>query len=819
MELAEGEDIAERLKRGAIPADEAIAIARQIAEALEAAHEKGIVHRDLKPANVKLSPDGSRQGARLRPRQGLGQRRRRRARELRLVPLSHPRAHRDRRGPDPRHGRVHVPRAGARQAGGQASRHLVLRRAAVRDADGQAALRRRDGVGRARRRAHARAASGTSCRPRRRRPSGACCVSASSAIRRTACTTSPTRAWRSTRRFAGCRRKPRRRTSRSPRRSGGELCRGQSRALLALSCSPWSALAAGRGAARPVRLSVELGADMSLATTGFGVGTAAVLSPDGELLAFVAQRTAGGRPQQLYVRPLDQLAGVPASGHGERAATRSSRPTGSGSRSSPAASSRRWPSPAAPPSRCAMRPTTAAGPGSMTGRSSLRLRAERAVTGVRRRRERRKSLTTLDPAARRSRTAGRRRSRRPRLCSTRPTARSATSRARASSSSRCRAARGASFSGADTTAAISASGHLVYMHDGTLFAAPFDPDRLERDRPVRAGASRRHVRRGVRAGRSSPSRIGGRSHTCRAERRRGSVHSMAGPRGPPQPLRAEPRRYRNLRFSPDGRKLAMDIQEGRQLDVWIYEWRRDTLSRLTFDPGYEPAAGMDAGRPTASPSAPTERTRRRSNLYWQRADGTGDARAADRKQESRSSPTSWHPSGKFLAFTEQHPQTSNDVMILPLEGDATSGWRPGKPAAFLNSPAVESPVPFPRWPLARVPVQRGRRSRGLRPALPGPGRKMADLDRRGALRRAGHERGAGALLPDGRRAASGWRRTSSEGDSFRAERPREWSPGRILPLRDGDAGLRSAPGRTAASRCCGPRRRRARRRGPGGLRS
>jgi serine/threonine protein kinase len=58
MELVEGEDLAERLKRGAIPVDEAITIARQITEALEEAHEHGIVHRDLKPANVKVTPDG-----------------------------------------------------------------------------------------------------------------------------------------------------------------------------------------------------------------------------------------------------------------------------------------------------------------------------------------------------------------------------------------------------------------------------------------------------------------------------------------------------------------------------------------------------------------------------------------------------------------------------------------------------------------------------------------------------------------------------------------------------------------------------------------
>ncbi|MGH9203532.1 MAG: serine/threonine-protein kinase, partial [Vicinamibacterales bacterium] len=59
MELVHGEDLAKRLARGPIPLAEALPIARQIAVALEAAHEAGIMHRDLKPANIKLSDDGA----------------------------------------------------------------------------------------------------------------------------------------------------------------------------------------------------------------------------------------------------------------------------------------------------------------------------------------------------------------------------------------------------------------------------------------------------------------------------------------------------------------------------------------------------------------------------------------------------------------------------------------------------------------------------------------------------------------------------------------------------------------------------------------
>src|SRR5919201_1124191 len=58
MELVDGETLADRIARGPIPLDEALPVAKQIAEALEAAHEHGIIHRDLKPANIKITPNG-----------------------------------------------------------------------------------------------------------------------------------------------------------------------------------------------------------------------------------------------------------------------------------------------------------------------------------------------------------------------------------------------------------------------------------------------------------------------------------------------------------------------------------------------------------------------------------------------------------------------------------------------------------------------------------------------------------------------------------------------------------------------------------------
>jgi eukaryotic-like serine/threonine-protein kinase len=118
MELVEGES-----PKGPLPLEEALRIARQIADALEAAHEKGIVHRDLKPGNIKLKPDGTVKVL------DFGLAKTIEAPAAASSPEASPTISMaaTQAGRDPGHGCVHVPRTGARQASRQARRHGPLR--------------------------------------------------------------------------------------------------------------------------------------------------------------------------------------------------------------------------------------------------------------------------------------------------------------------------------------------------------------------------------------------------------------------------------------------------------------------------------------------------------------------------------------------------------------------------------------------------------------------------------------------------------------------------------------------------------------------
>ena len=115
MELVEGEDLSQRIARGAIPIDDALPIAKQITEALEAAHEQGIVHRDLKPANIKVRSDGT----------------------VKVLDFGLAKAMEPAAGSSP----AYMTRTGQGSHSGQAQRRVGVWRRAVRDAHGEARLR------------------------------------------------------------------------------------------------------------------------------------------------------------------------------------------------------------------------------------------------------------------------------------------------------------------------------------------------------------------------------------------------------------------------------------------------------------------------------------------------------------------------------------------------------------------------------------------------------------------------------------------------------------------------------------------------------
>ena len=221
------------------------------------------------------------------------------------------------------------------------------------------------------------------------------------------------------------------------------------------------------------------------------------------------------------------------------------------------------------------------------------------------------------------------------------------------------------------------TGHLVYTRGAELLAVPFDAERLE----VRGTAV--PILEGLMTGASAGdaafafSQDGTLLYVPGGLRLLERALVWVDQKAAVRPMSGRQRSFEVPRLSPDGRHVAVVIA-GSTYDIWLYDVARDTLTRLTF--------GGDDNYPVWSPDGKRiafNSTRAgTANLYLTAVDGSG---AVERLTTSEYSqyPGSWSPDGKFLAFTEEaHPHTGDDIWLVPLQGDR-------RPQPLLQTPFNE----------------------------------------------------------------------------------------------------------------------------------
>jgi serine/threonine-protein kinase len=222
----------------------------------------------------------------------------------------------------------------------------------------------------------------------------------------------------------------------------------------------------------------------------------------------------------------------------------------------------------------------------------------------------------------------------------------------------------------------SASGHIVYGVAGTLRAVAFDLDSLEARGtpvPVLEGASTKTTG----AASFSISRDGTLVYLAgRASTERRTI-VWVDRQGREEPIKVPPRAYTYLRLSPDGTRIALDIRD-QENDIWIWDLARETLARLTFDPGFNrsPVWTPDGKRVAFSAQRGGS-----ENIYWQAADGSGAPEPLTQMPNTPIFPHAFSPDGTLLVFTEIAPP--RNISLLKIDGER-------KPELLLQSSFSES---------------------------------------------------------------------------------------------------------------------------------
>jgi serine/threonine-protein kinase len=206
------------------------------------------------------------------------------------------------------------------------------------------------------------------------------------------------------------------------------------------------------------------------------------------------------------------------------------------------------------------------------------------------------------------------------------------------------------------------SGHLVYVREGTLLAAPFDLDQLEVTGPAVPVVESVQSFSGSGGVQLSFSSTGTMVYLPQRPELQSTVVRMdlAGKR---RIVTDAPGSFDGPRFSPDGRRVVVSLDE----DLWILDLERDVSTRLTFDAGfnYNPVWSPD-GRRIVYASRAGGLTN--DNLFLLDAGGTGEPERIGSSEYSQY-PTSWSPDGRWLLFDHDDYETNTDILMLSTDGE------------------------------------------------------------------------------------------------------------------------------------------------------
>ncbi len=314
------------------------------------------------------------------------------------------------------------------------------------------------------------------------------------------------------------------------------------------------------------------------------------------------------------------------------------------------------------------------------------------------------------------------------------------------------------------------NGYLLYVHQGTLFGVKFDPDRLEMRGAPTTLLEDVADNTATGSGEFDFSTTGTFVYTAGKSAAQVWRIGWLDASGSVKPLLAMPGKYTQPRVSPDGRKLSFN---GEGQDIYIYDMDRETISRLTFSGRANAAVWAPDGKHIAFESIGSS-----YGIYWARSDGAGEPQRL-LESPNNMAPWSFSPDGRRLAYFERIPR-SGDLLTLPLDLTDPDHPKAGTPEPFLRTPADElqpSFSPDGHW-IAYRSNESGKDEIYVRPFPPRSGGKWQVSSGGGA--NAVWSRNGRELFYSAANSLIMVVEYTVNGDSFMPTKPRVWSETQIF---------------------------------------